>query len=239
MVLKVIVSGAQGKMGSITCSTLENADDLQLVGHCNKNDNIDTMIKDLKPDIVVDFTTPSAVYDNCKIIIANKVHPLIGTTGLSNHQIDELKTHCNEQKLGAIIAPNFSLGAILMMKYAKDAASYFPDREIIEMHHDQKIDAPSGTAFKTAELMAENCNQNDTNGQTDPSRGKSHHGIPIHSIRLPGLFAHQSIMFGNLGETLTIRHDALNRAAMMPGVLLACRKLPKLDHLVYGLEGII
>ena len=239
MTLKIIVNGACGRMGSITCNTIESAEDMQLVGRANKNDNLDAMIKNLKPNIVIDFTTPNAVYNNCKIIIDNNVHPLVGTTGLDSTKISELQKRCDQQKLGGIIAPNFSLGAILMMKYAQDAARYFPDCEIIEMHHDKKIDAPSGTAIKTAELMGQSLSKKTESQPLDASRGEIHHGIPVHSIRLPGLFAHQSVMFGSLGEVLTIKHDAMTRASMMPGILLACRKLPALDRLIYGLENII
>ena len=232
MTLNIIVNGAQGKMGRATCAALKNTSDLQLIAQSTKESDLNAMIKALKPDIVIDFTTPNAVYDNCKTIIDNNVRLLVGTTGLTQIQLNELKKLCEQRALGAIIAPNFSLGAILMMRYAQDAAQYFPDSEIIEMHHHQKLDQPSGTAIKTAELMSENQPKKPTD--SDPC-----HGIPVHSVRLPGLFAHQSVIFGGAGETLTIRHDALTRESMMPGVLLACRKLMTLDHLIYGLEKII
>lgn len=148
----------------------------------------------------------------------------------------------SSKKLGGIIAPNFSLGAILMMKYAKDATHYFPDAEIIEMHHPHKVDAPSGTAIKTAQMMAEvDASSQGTKEETPPNsaRGVLKNNVPIHSIRLPGLFSHQSVIFGGNGETLTIRHDGTDRRCTMSGIFLACRKVMDLDHLVYGLENIL
>lgn len=229
MTIRVIINGANGKMGQVTASSIANESDLLLVAELSRQDDLASSIIKHKADVVIDFTVPQSVFSNAQAIIANKARPVIGTTGLSVEQIDILKKQCQQQSLGGIIAPNFSLGAILMMKYAQDAAKYFEAVEIIEMHHPQKIDAPSGTAKKTAEMIAE----------VREMRGKLHQDVPIHSVRLPGLFAHQVVMFGGKGETLTIRHDATDRAAMMPGVFLACRKVMEMDYLVYGLENIL
>lgn len=227
MTIKVIVNGANGKMGQETLQALTTAQDLKLIATTGRADNLGEAIKVHQADVVVDFTTPTAVFENAKTIINHHAHPVIGTTGLTNAQIATLEKICKEKSLGAIIAPNFSLGAVLMMKYSQDAAKYFADSEIIELHHPQKLDAPSGTAKKTALMMKQ---------ARDPKTKKE---IPIHSVRLPGLVAHQLVLFGGLDETLTIRHDSIHRRAFMPGVLLACRKVMKLDHLVYGLENIL
>lgn len=221
MTHKVIVNGANGKMGKVTCQTILDNPEFDLIGRTDREDDLDAAIASLKPDIVIDFTTPDSAYNNANIIINHKVHPVIGTTGFTPEQIDDISNLCSKKKLGAIIAPNFSLGAILMMKYAADAAKYFSQVEIIEMHHQQKLDAPSGTARKTQQMI-----QKENPDST----------APIHSVRLPGLFAHQAVIFGSPGETLTIRHDCIDRQAMMPGVLLACHKVLQLNHLVYGLE---
>jgi len=219
MTINVIINGINGKMGQTAKRTIVSQNQLKLVGEGTRNTNLSDLIKKHKADVVIDFTIPDAVFENTKTIINSGAHPVIGTTGLTGKQISELEKICSEKKWGGIIAPNFSLGAILMMKYAKDAAQYFKDTEIIEMHHNQKKDAPSGTALKTMQLMDRD--------------------IPIHSIRLPGMFAHQLVMFGGFGETLSIRHDALDREAMMPGLFMACQKVVSLDHMVYGLEHLL
>lgn len=235
--IKIIVSGAEGKMGQTTCTAINNQPEFSLVGKSTKNTNLKEMIHTLQPDIVIDFTTPTSVYKNCQIVIDSGTRLLVGTSGLTTEQISTLGDLCKQKSLGAIIAPNFSLGAILMMRYAQDAAKYLHDSEIIEMHHNNKLDKPSATAIKTAELMA-----NNRKVATTPcasSSGDIHSGTPIHSVRLPGLFAHQSVIFGGTGEVLTIRHDSFTRESMMPGVILACRKLISLNDLLYGLENII
>lgn len=220
MSIKVIVSGARGKMGVVTVNAIEAAKDLELVAQTDMQDDLANAIKSNRADVVVDFTLPDCVFKNTQTIIEQNARPVIGTTGLMPDQIEALQKQCEKHHVGGIIAPNFSLGAVLMMRYAADAAKYLSNAEIIEMHHAQKVDAPSGTAKKTAEMMQKE-------------------NIPIHSVRLPGLFAHQAVIFGGDGETLTIRHDGMDRNAMMPGVLLACRKVMELDRLVYGLENIL
>ncbi len=243
MAIRVLVNGAAGKMGQETVKAVNAAEDLELVGQADKDDNLIEKIKSTQAQVVVDFTTAEVGYANVKAIIEANAHPVIGTTGFTQDQVDQLAKLCAEKKLGAIIAPNFSMGAILMMKCAQECARYFPHVEIIELHHDQKVDSPSGTAVKTAQMIGE------IKEKTHPkvrekeiipgARGANYKDMHIHSIRLPGLVAHQAVMFGNTGETLTIRHDMVHREASMYGVILACRKVMDLKHLVYGLENIL
>jgi 4-hydroxy-tetrahydrodipicolinate reductase len=239
MTIKVVINGALGKMGRVIKDHIVTQKDLQLVAAIDHEDDLAKIIKESKADVVIDFTTPQTVFNNAQTIIAAGVRPVIGTTGMTLDQIQQLEKLCKTKKLGGIVAPNFSMGAILMMKYAQDAAKYFSDAEIIEMHHAQKIDAPSGTAAKTAQMMAQSRKSADDKPHKDRARGELHHGITIHSVRLPGFFAHQTVIFGGNGETLTIRHDSTDRAAYMPGIFHACREVMKLDHLVYGLEHIL
>lgn len=241
MTIKTIINGSNGKMGKTVQAAISNEPDLELVATLGRNDNLAATIQKTKADIVIDFTLPDCVFNNTKTIIENSARPIIGTSGLNLTQIEELKVACEKKSIGGVIAPNFSLGAVLMMKYAKDAAKYLSNVEIIEMHHQQKVDAPSGTAKKTAEMMAEVNNNMSKNkvSADNHARGLIHQGIPIHSVRLPGIFAHQTVIFGGTGETLTIRHDSMDRNAMMPGVFLACRKAMDLNHLVYGLEHLL
>ena len=206
-------------MGRTTVAAIANEKDLQLVATSSRDDDLYGIIKKHQADVVIDWTTPTTVFENTQIIINAGARPIIGTTGLTLEQIEPLSQQCKAKKQGAIIAPNFSIGAILMMKYAQDAASYFPDVEIIEYHHPAKLDAPSGTAKKTAELI-----------------GKT---MPIHSVRLPGIFAEQDVIFASPYEKLIIRHAASDRNAMMPGLFLCCRKIMELNHLVYGMENLI
>jgi len=237
MSIKVIVNGAQGRMGRVTEEAISQHEDFTLVAALNKKDDLAAQIAKHDADVVVDFTVPQAVFANAQTIIAAGARPVIGTTGLTDQQIETLANECQRKKLGAVIAPNFSLGAVLMMRYAQDAAKYLDDVEIIEMHHPLKLDAPSGTAIKTAHMMAKVRDQQ--KNQNDSARGANYYNIPIHSVRLPGLFAHQMVIFGGYGETLTIKHDSTDRRAMMPGVCLACRKVMNLDSLIYGLENLL
>jgi 4-hydroxy-tetrahydrodipicolinate reductase len=243
MTIRVLVNGAQGKMGQETVKALTATSEFNVVGVTGKNDNLAAAICDTQAHVVVDFTVAGAGYEIAKTIIANNAHPVIGTSGFTQQQIDDLTQRCATKQLGGIIVPNFSLGAVLMMKYAQDCVRYFPHVEIIELHHDRKADAPSGTAMKTADMLAEK--------RTPPiakvnekellpgARGAVKQDIHIHSIRLPGLIAHQEIIFGTLGETFTLRHDTFQREAFMPGVLLACEKVLTLKQLVHGLEHVL
>lgn len=239
MNIKVIINGVNGKMGVVTKAAIENQPDLTFIAGTDEADDLATVIKKTKADVVVDFTTPQSIFNTAQSIIDAGARPVIGTTGLTMEQVKSLQQLCQSKKLGGIIAPNFSIGAILMMKYAEDAARYFPDVEIIEMHHQQKVDAPSGTAIKTAQMICESHSAKKKELHKDAARGDSEHGISIHSVRLPGLFSTQSVIFGGEGQLLTIRHDGLDRNSIMPGVILACHKVMKLDHLAYGLEHIL
>jgi 4-hydroxy-tetrahydrodipicolinate reductase len=241
--IKIIVNGAQGKMGAMTCQTLDNHTEFDCVARLGRGDNLTTAIKDTKAAIVIDFTNADSVYTNAKTIISSNTHPIIGSSGLLNHQIQELQALCDENKVGGIIAPNFSIGAILMMRLAADSARYFSDVEILETHHQQKIDAPSGTAIKTAQMIAEHLSSKTKtliSKELVPGvRGGEYEGITIHSQRLPGTVAEQQVTFGSQGETLSICHRSINRECFMPGVILACRKVTTLSHLVYGLDNLL
>lgn len=243
MLTKVIVNGANGKMGSLACDTLANQSEFELVGKLTRQDNLAQAIKETKAQIVVDLTRADCVYDNAMTIIKQGAHPVIGTSGLIPEQIKELSIECEARHLGCIIVPNFSIGAVLMMSFAAKAAQYLSEVEIIETHHQQKLDAPSGTALKTAEMIAE-ARKNPKNQLAlkeliPGARGGLHHEINIHSLRLPGVLARQEVIFGNLGETLSITHDSIDRRCFMPGVVLACQKVLTLSRLLYGLEHLL
>lgn len=206
--------------------------------------DLEQMLSDARPEVVVDFTTPTAAGDNIKTVLRHGVRPVVGTTGIDAGTLEEVRTLAAQLKTGCVIAPNFALGAVLMMRFAAGAARYFPHVEIIELHHDQKVDAPSGTAVKTAELIAQ------SRGEFHPdqfaeiekvpgARGGCFDGIHLHSVRLPGLVAHQEVIFGGLGQTLTIRHDSISRESFMPGVLIAIHKVMQLEGVVYGLENLL
>ncbi|MDP1574781.1 MAG: 4-hydroxy-tetrahydrodipicolinate reductase [Coxiellaceae bacterium] len=240
MTIKIIINGANGKMGKTAVDAIAHEKALTLVAITSRNDDLSSAIKKHHADVVIDFTTPEAVFENTKTIINAGASAVIGTTGLTLDQIETLKTLCFEKKRGAIIAPNFSIGAILTMKFAREAAAYFPDVEIIEYHHPKKLDAPSGTAKKTAELIAETKKtKNSCVDMQNESRGFLHHSVPIHAVRLSGLFAEEEVIFGGHGETVTLSHRASDRGAMMPGLFLCCRKVMTLDHLIYGMENFI
>jgi 4-hydroxy-tetrahydrodipicolinate reductase len=244
MPIKILVNGAFGRMGQMTVKTIKANPRLELVGQTGREYDLKKAIMDSHAQVVIDFTHPDSVFKNTSTIIEAGSHPVIGTTGLSMDQIRTLQDKSAALKLGGIIAPNFSLGAVLMMKYAREVVKYMPHVEIIEMHHDNKADSPSGTALRSAEMLASamaTVNQPaKTCRETVPgARGANYHNIPIHAVRLPGFLAHQQIIFGDTGETLTFRHDSIDRQCFMPGVTLACEKVIKLDHLVYGLEEIL
>lgn len=228
MAIKVLVNGAKGKMGRIAVDAVNEAGDLELVGQTNRQDNLSAIIHKTGAEVVIDFTTPDTVYHNTQQIIRAGAKPIIGTTGLKPEQINELKKQCAQKKLGGIIVPNFSLGAVLMMKFAAETAKYIPAVEIIEMHHPQKLDAPSGTAIKTAEMISSH----------RPPAYPNHH-IPIHSVRLPGFFSHQSVIFGEPGEIFTISHQGMDRRCCIPGIQLACRKVIALQEMLYGLDHLL
>lgn len=262
--IKVVVSGAYGKMGREVLKAVSNASTLELVGAVDTHSeavDVGTLIgtaptgvvvtKDLSKtlkatgaQVMVDFTRPEAVMGNLRIALAAGVAPVVGTTGLTEADREELRALCKEHKTNVLIAPNFAIGAILMMKFAQDAAKYMPHVEIIELHHDQKLDAPSGTALRTAELITETRQRVEQGHPQEVeklqgARGAEMEGMRIHSVRLPGYVAHQEVIFGALGQTLVIRHDSISRESFMPGVVLACERVLSLDGLVVGLENIL
>lgn len=208
------------------------------------SDSLETALLEERPDVLVDFTVPSSVRRHAEMALEMGVRPVVGTTGLSEEDIAELARLSGERRVGAVIAPNFALGAVLMMMFAARAAKYFPHVEIIEMHHDRKLDAPSGTSLKTAEMIARNRPElkqghPEEKETLEGVRGGLRYGFRIHSVRLPGMVAHQEVIFGGPGQTLTLRHDSIDRESFMPGVKLAIQRVMELDHLVYGLEHLL
>ena len=230
-------------MGKESVKAVSEDPDLDLVAQTDLGDKLPGIIDQTKAQVVVDFTTAAAAMKNADCIIESGARPVIGTSGLLPEQVAELQKLCNKQNLGGIIVPNFAIGAVLMMKYSQDAAKYFPHVEVIEMHHDRKADAPSGTAIKTANLLAESRASApptvDEKEILSGARGANAEDIRIHSVRLPGLVAHQEVIFGGQSQTLTIRHDSIHRDSFMPGVCLACKKVMDLNELVYGLEHLL
>jgi len=244
MPINILINGAQGKMGRTTVAAIANEKDLRLVATTSRHDDLTRAIQAHKADVVIDFTLPDCVFENAQKIIAAGSRPVIGTSGLTQTQIETLAAECVNKKRGGIIAPNFSIGAILMMHFSKEAARYFPDAEIIEYHHPQKVDAPSATAKKTAELIAESKREKNKSAVIDAAkkqsaRGEHYQGVPIHAIRMSGMFASQSVIFSDHDEMLTLQHETRDRRAMMPGVFLCCRQVMTLDHLVYGMESFL
>lgn len=243
MLTRVIINGSKGKMGSLACETLQNHKEFELVAQIGKEDNLAQAIKDTKAQIVIDLTRADCVYQNSLTIINHGAHPVIGTSGLLPDQINELTALCKSRRLGGVIVPNFSISAVLMMLFAAKAAEYFPEVEIIEAHHQQKLDAPSGTALKTAEMIAAARKnpkiQLNLKELIPGARGGVHCEVNIHSLRLPGVIARQQVIFGSVGETLTITDDCIDRRSFMPGIVLSCQKVTGLSTLVYGLEHLL
>lgn len=247
--IKVAVCGANGKMGKEVVNAVNNAEDMELVAKIDIFEGEFTTIEEAhnskEIDVLIDFTQPNSIYNNAKYCLSNKINIVIGTTGLKDEQIEELKQMSEANKTACFIAPNFSTGAVLMMMFSKMAAKYFDNAEIIELHHNQKKDAPSGTAVKTAAMMAEN-NNNFTKGncpETETIKGargaNSYNNIHIHSVRMPGYIASQEVILGASGQILTIRHDSMNRECYMAGVLLATRYAVENKNFVYGLDNIM
>ncbi|MGQ3892495.1 4-hydroxy-tetrahydrodipicolinate reductase [Legionella sp. CNM-4043-24] len=243
MTLRVIVNGALGKMGALACQTLQQHPDFELVAQLSRKDDLRAAIDETAASIVVDLTRADSAWDNTLTIIEAGAHPVIGTSGLLPEQIAHLRTRCEAKRLGGIIAPNFSIGAVLMMRFAAMAARYLPDVEIIEAHHQQKYDAPSGTAMKTAELIADARRVQQEHHQGHElipgARGAAHHGVPVHSLRLPGVVARQDVIFGSVGETLTLSHNSIDRLSFMPGIVLCCQKVSGLQTLYYGMDNLL
>ncbi|WP_025692680.1 4-hydroxy-tetrahydrodipicolinate reductase [Paenibacillus zanthoxyli] len=262
--IRVVVSGAGGRMGREVVKLVLQDEELTLAAAVDRSlHDIDAgllvglpeagvaVTTDLEAalsaggaDVLVDFTIPQSAYSNTATAIKYGVRPVIGTTGFTPEQINELDKQCREQGIGGLIAPNFSIGAILMMKFAAQAAKYFPNLEIIEYHGDQKLDAPSGTAIKTAELIAEAREElrqgNPQEEETiEGARGGYYNGFRIHSVRLPGIFAQQEVVFGSFGQTLKIRHDSYERSGYMPGVKLGIQKVMEYTGMIYGFDHFI
>ena len=242
--IRVLVNGAKGRMGQEVVKAVTAASDLELVDQTDLGDDLIARIKASQAQAVVDFTTAAVAFENTRKILEAGVHPVIGTSGLLAEQVAELQQLAEDKGIGGLIAPNFAIGAVLLMKYAQDAAKYLPDVEVIELHHNRKADAPSGTAVKTAQLIAEARQEIpkalvEEKELFEGARGSEVHGVRVHSLRLPGLVAHQEVIFGGTGETLTIRHDSIQRESFMPGVCLACRKVIGTQKLFYGLEHLL
>jgi 4-hydroxy-tetrahydrodipicolinate reductase len=242
--VKVIVNGARGRMGSLAAATIRAESGVELVGETDVGDSLQDCLQATSAQVVVDFTHPSCVVGNTRAILEAGARPVVGTTGFLPQDIAALQALASERQLGGVIAPNFAIGAVLLMKFAAEASRYLPDVEIIEMHHNQKADAPSGTAVKTAELIAEQRGQPqgilvEEKETVQGARGGVQSGVRVHSVRLPGFVAHEEVLLGGVGQILSLRHDAISRDSFMPGVVLAVRKVMKLDTLVYGLEHIL
>jgi 4-hydroxy-tetrahydrodipicolinate reductase len=241
--IRVGVLGARGRMGAEVVKAVNNSTDLELVAELDLGDSLDQLLS-TKAQVVVDFTTPDSVMKNLEFLIQNNIHAVVGTTGFDAARIDSLSKELSKHpEVGVLIAPNFAIGAVLMMEFAEKAARYFDSAEIIEMHHPAKVDAPSGTAARTAELMTQARKDSKkapmpdaTKQSLDGARGSKVGDIPIHSIRAQGLVAHQEVLLGGIGETLTIRHDSLDRAGFMPGVLLGVRSVINHPGLTHGLD---
>lgn len=263
--IKIIIAGPRGRMGREAVKLVSNTKHFDLVAVVDhKNDgmmlsdlegfqtihhvpiytDMEKCLQNIEADVLIDLTTPEVGMDHARTALHYHVRPVVGTTGFSKEDLAELEEICMKKELGCIIAPNFAIGAVLMMKFSQMAAKYFPDVEIIEMHHDGKLDAPSGTAVKTAEMISASRitkqqghpNEKETmNG----ARGANFDGMHIHSVRLPGLVAHQQVLFGSDGQTLTLRHDSYHRGSFMSGVRVAVESVMKHNHFVYGLENIL
>lgn len=256
----VLIAGATGAMGQKAVDLVNSMANMHLTAvlaphlvdadrkqaHLGADVVVFNSLADIDPtvaDIWLDFTIPSAVYENVKYALNNGLIPVVGTTGLTDEQEAELIELSKQKHLGGLIAPNFGMSAVLLMKFAKEAAKYFPDVEVIEMHHADKKDAPSGTALSTAKLIDQVREPHESNPDEIETltgvRGGDYHGIKIHSVRLPGYIAHEQVLFGGAGEALTIRQDSFDRQSFMSGVKVALEKVHDLDQLVVGLEKIL
>ena len=243
MTIKVAVLGAKGRMGATTVGAINEAADLELVAALDLGDDLDALVTS-GAEVVVDFTHPDSVMGNLEFAINHGVNVVVGTTGFNSEKLASIEGWLsNNPKVGALVAPNFGLGAVLMMQFAAQASKYFESVEIIELHHPNKADAPSGTASRTAELITEarasvnkEAMPDATSSGLPGARGAKVGDVPVHSVRLRGLVAHQEVILGDLGETLTIRHDSIDRTGFMPGVLLGIRKVVATPGLTFGLE---
>lgn len=241
MTTRVAVIGAKGRMGGEACKAVEAARDLELVGRFDAGDELGDLGG---AEVAVEFTVPEATVDNVLYCVRRGVHAVVGTTGWIDERLDKIRWALDTSPgTGVLIAPNFAVGAVLMMHFARQAARFYESAEVVEMHHPNKVDAPSGTAARTAQLIAEARQEaglpdipDATETEREGARGTDVDGVRVHSVRLRGLVAHQEVLFGSVGETLTIRHDSLDRASFMPGVLLGVRRVRETPGLTVGLE---
>lgn len=244
--IRVGVLGARGRMGSEVCRAVDAADDLELVAMIDQGDWLFNAA-DAGAEVVVDFTTPDTVMDNLHWCIDQGINVVVGTSGFTQQRLDRVRSWLSHRgDLGVVIAPNFAVGAVLMMEFAERAARFFESVEIIEQHHPRKVDAPSGTATRTAQIVAEaraaaglGAMPDATTDELPGARGAEVDGVRVHSVRATGLVAHQEVLFGATGETLTIRHDSYDRASFMPGVLLAVRSVVRRPGLTVGLGPLL
>lgn len=241
--IKVGVLGSAGRMGAEVVNAVKASPDFELVAALDLGDSLDQLVSS-RAQVVVDFTTPDSVMGNLEFIISHGIHAVVGTTGFDDKRMITLKSlSATHPQVGILIAPNFAIGAVLMMEFAAKAAKYFESAEIIELHHPNKVDAPSGTAVRTAALISDArkaaklpAMPDATSTSLDGARGALVGDVPVHSVRLRGLIAHQEVLFGGPGEALTIRHDSLDRAGFMPGVLLGIKNVVSKPGVTFGLE---
>jgi 4-hydroxy-tetrahydrodipicolinate reductase len=242
--MRVGVLGAKGKVGATIVDAINAADDLTFSAGVDAGDPL-TLFTDSATEVVVDFTHPSAVMDNLKFLVGAGINAVVGTTGFTDERISEVRSWlADKPDVAVLIAPNFAIGAVLSMEFARQAARFFESAEIIELHHPYKADAPSGTATRTARLIAEARkglppSPDATSTGIDGARGADVDGVRVHSVRLAGLVAHQEVLFGTMGETLTIRHDSLDRTSFVPGVLLGVRNVAEHPGLTVGIEPLM
>ncbi|MFV1364454.1 4-hydroxy-tetrahydrodipicolinate reductase [Mycolicibacterium elephantis] len=242
--MRVGVLGAKGKVGATMVQAVQTAEDLTFTAGVDAGDPLSRLV-DTDTDVVIDFTHPDVVMDNLKFLIDNGIHAVVGTTGFTDERVAQVRSWLAEKPdVALLIAPNFAIGAVLSMHFARQAARFFESVEVIELHHPHKADAPSGTAARTARLIAEARkglppNPDATSTALDGARGADVDGIPVHSVRLAGLVAHQEVLFGTQGETLTIRHDSIDRTSFVPGVLLAVRQVADRPGLTIGIEPLL
>lgn len=257
--IRVLVCGASGRMGRTVCDAVTAEDDMELAAAVDVAftseaarktfglegvplfSSLSECLEEGGIDVAVDFTTPDAVFNNVMACLDKGVHGVVGTTGMGEAHLKEIEAKANTGGANCLIAPNFAIGAVLMMAVSRQIARHLPACEIIELHHEMKLDAPSGTALATADLIAES--RGEAPAAAGPeghnARGFKHRGINIHSIRLPGMVAHQEVLFGGRGQTLSVRHDSISRESFMPGVVLAIRRVSELDGLTIGLEKVL
>ncbi|MDQ0845465.1 4-hydroxy-tetrahydrodipicolinate reductase [Streptomyces sp. V1I6] len=244
--LRVAVLGAKGRIGSEAVRAVEAAEDMELVAALGRGDKLETLV-DFGTQVVVELTTPASVMGNLDFCVRHGMHAVVGTTGWTDDRLAQLNTSlAASPETGVLIAPNFSIGAVLTMKFAQQAARYYESVEVVELHHPNKADAPSGTATRTAQLIAAARAEAGCAPQPDATvtalegaRGADVDGIPVHAIRLRGLLAHQEVLLGGEGETLTIRHDSLHHSSFMPGILLGVRRVVSAPGLTFGLENFL